>query len=240
MRRFGSDVHDLDVDFTSRPPFVVTELLWRCAALSDDAAWDLPVGARTEAVVILAALSAAGSLAIVLRCPNARCGEALEIEIEPAELRAWCAETERNVASVEIRGRRIELRRPTGRDQRAWLDAAWRDAETAHRTMLATLLTSTPPDDLDAETLAALDDELARIDPMVGFRLTVACPACGESTAHTLDLARHALAALRQAHERLLETLVRLAARFHWTEAEIFALPPWRRERYLALADAAQ
>lgn len=237
MRRFGTEARDLDVDFTSRPPYVVTELLRRCARLDEDAAWDLPVGGRIEALVAIAGLT--GVLTVALRCPDTRCGEALEIEIAPAELRAWCAQIERDTASVALNGRDLCVRRPTGRDQRAWLDAGWRDAETARRGMLATLV-SPPAGELDAAALSALEAELEDIDPLVDFHLTVACPACGASAPHAIDFEGHALAALRRAHERLLESVVRLANRFHWTEAEIFALPGWRRERYLTLSEAAQ
>jgi hypothetical protein len=240
MRSFGTDVGDLDVDFTSRPPFLITELLRRCASLTEDAAWGLPVGARTEAIVSLAILSGSRPLAIGMRCPHAGCAEALEIEIEPGELREACAERARASVHVQVGDDRLELRRPTGRDQCNWLNAHWPDIETARVSMLASLLSAPLDHPLDTSALVALEAELASIDPLVAFTLQVACPACGETAEHTVDLERHALAALRRIHEWMFESVARLATRFHWTEAEIFALPLWRRERYLALTDSLQ
>jgi hypothetical protein len=240
VRPFGSEAGDLDVDFTLRPPFLATDLLRRCAALSDEAAWDLAVGARTETLAALAMLSEPGPLAIGLRCPRPQCREALEIDIEPGELRSACADREREHVDVRVGGDPMRLRRPTGRDQRAWLGTRWPDIETARRSMLASLLSAPVSRPLDASVLTALETELAHIDPLVDFTLGVACPACGVTEEHTVDLEQHALAALRRVHQRLFESVARLATRFHWTEADIFALPPWRRERYLALTEPLQ
>lgn len=237
MRSFGSDLGDLDTDFTARPPFLVTDLLGRCAALTDDDAWDMPVGARIEALVDLAILSASRPLAIGLRCPGEQCHEALEIELEAGELRAACAGRERDCVSVPVGERRMQLRRPTGRDQRAWLGTTWPDPDTARAGMLACLLDASAGESLDASLLPSLEAELSNIDPLVDFALRVACPACGRTSEHATDLEQHALAALRGIHERMFASVARLATRFHWTEAEIFALPPWRRERYLALTE---
>jgi hypothetical protein len=236
MRRFGSDAADLDVDFRVRSPSLVTELLRRCASLSDEAAWNLAVSARTEALVGLATLAQAASLAIGLRCPA--CREALEIDLEPGELRGACAGREREQVAVRIGADSMQLRRPTGRDQRQWLGTRWADAHAARDGMLASLLSAPAAGPLDAGVIAALEAALTEIDPLVDFTIAVACPACGATADHAVDLEQHALAALRRVHERLFGSVARLATRFHWTEAEVFALPPWRRERYLALADA--
>jgi hypothetical protein len=238
MRRFGTEALDLEVDFAAPLPFVVTELLCRCAQLDADAAWDLAVGTRTEMLAGIASLTS-GALTVTLRCVDAHCREALEVEISPGELRAWCSFTERDSANVEVNGHQARVRRPTGRDQRVWLDTAWPDADAARRGMLTSLMSSLPLA-LDEGAIGAIEAELERIDPLVGFSLTVACPACGASASHTVDLDKSALQLLRRTQERLLETVVGLATRFHWTEADIFALPAWRRERYLALAEAGR
>lgn len=240
MRTFGSDVGDLDLDFTARAPFLVTDLLRRCASLTEEDAWSLPVGARIEALVDLTILSASRPLAIGLRCPRVECHETQEIELEAGELRAACADGERDFGSVHIGERRVHLRRPTGRDQREWLGTHWPDLEAARTGMLACLLDAPASEPLDASILPTLEAELSSIDPLVDFTLQVACPACGRTSKHTIDLEQHALAALRRIHERLFESVASLATRFHWTEAEIFALPSWRRDRYLAWTDAHQ
>lgn len=238
MRRFGSDAHDLDVDFTAPAPLVATDVLCRCASLSSDAAWDLEVGARIDALIRLAIASTPGPLTIGLRCTSPRCGRAIEIEITEADLGEWTAAIAPHV-TLDVSGRATRLRRPTGRDQRAWLAATWPDRDTAQRHIARSLIDDDQAIELDRHSLQRIEDALARIDPLVDFTLTVVCPWCSHQAAHAIDLERQALATLRAAHERLLLTVARLAAKFHWTESAIFALPAWRRERYLALADAS-
>jgi hypothetical protein len=172
-----------------------------------------------------------------MKCPHAGCGEALEIEIETDDLRNACSGRERESATVRIGERSLQLRRPAGRDQRNWLFTHWPDIEAARSGMFASLL-SGPVDELrNLADGAALEAELAAIDPLVDFSLTVACPACGATAEHSIDLEKRALGVLRRIHDRMFGSVTRLATQFHWTEAEIFALPLWRRERYLALAD---
>jgi hypothetical protein len=246
LRPFGAEAADLDVDFAAPAPHVVSALLARCARdaagapLADDAIWDLAVGARTEAIVALAALSGAGAFTKPLRCPSAGCGEALEVEITSADIAGWGAEAGADEVTVQVEGRMARLRRPTGRDQRTWLEAGWRDAATARRAMLATLVTEGSTRDPGDAAVSVMEEALARIDPLVGFSLEVSCPACGKSAPHRIDLERNALAALRAAQERLLDAVARLARAFHWNEREILALPRWRRERYLDLAGQAR
>ena len=48
FRRFGTVLQDLDADFTAERPFIITDLLQRCATstVTEDEIWDLPVGRR--------------------------------------------------------------------------------------------------------------------------------------------------------------------------------------------------
>src|SRR5262249_32055239 len=163
------------VDFTSPPPFVSAELLRRCEPLPEEAAWDLAIGDRIEAVVRLAMRSSGSEILVVpLRCPSPGCKQAIEIEITSRELREWSASTAPPVVG-EVRGRTMRLRRPTGRDQRAWLAAAWRDRDTARHAMIGSLIDAAS-ETLDGDTLTAAEAALARIDPLVDFTLTVTCP----------------------------------------------------------------
>ena len=239
MRRFGSNVQDLDVDFAAPPPMVATDLLRRCEPLAEETVWALPVGARVEALVRLATQSIGSNvLAVPLRCPAPGCAQAIEIQITAEEVAEWSAVAAPD-ATVDLNGRATPIRRPTGADQRAWLAARWRDRETARRGVIQSLLDAPAGVALGDDALDAAETALSRLDPLVELVLTVACPCCGEQHPHRLDLQRSALAALRRVHEDLLQAVTRLASRFHWSERAILELPAWRRARYLALADAA-
>ncbi|HBL57096.1 MAG TPA: hypothetical protein DDZ80_00510 [Cyanobacteria bacterium UBA8803] len=85
--------------------------------------------------------------------------------------------------------------------------------------------------------LQRLNQVMEDLDPLVNFSLQVICPYCGTENLQDFDLGAWALQQLEQAQQQLLITVHRLASYYHWSEAEIFAIPPWRRSRYLALIE---
>ena len=83
---------------------------------------------------------------------------------------------------------------------------------------------------------ARVEAALDAIAPALVLQVQAACPECG--TAQTVDLDPYG--ALRHAPDTLLQDVHRLAWHYHWSEAEILALPRPRRQRYLQLIDQAR
>jgi hypothetical protein len=84
---------------------------------------------------------------------------------------------------------------------------------------------------------AALAEAIAAHDPLVAFSVASTCPACGAEDELPVDLEGLALRQLAQRQQRLVVEVHRLASRYGWTEKQALAVPPQRRERYLALID---
>jgi hypothetical protein len=63
----------------------------------------------------------------------------------------------------------------------------------------------------------------------------VKCPSCDTTNLVAIDLEELSLRGLRNAQLRLLASVHRLAAKYHWSEEQIFAVPFWRRAKYLSL-----
>ena len=250
LRPFGLKESDLAVDFhQALRPLLVTEVLRCCtesaAPLAADFFWALTISTRIECLLTVACGAQGAGLPVVLRCPETGCREPLELELlaeEIAGLRMQMNAVE--LIAVACGDARLYLRRPTGRDQLAWLDARFADEETATRTMLRSLL------DEDAAAVAAygqtseavlaraecvrvLNDALEEHDPLVSFKMIVGCPYCNVEHAHEVDLAELALERLRQQQRRLVADIHLLARHYHWSEAQIFAVPHWRRALYL-------
>jgi hypothetical protein len=76
---------------------------------------------------------------------------------------------------------------------------------------------------------------LQALDPLVDFSLDTTCPHCGLENHFELDLEVLCLRRLHRAQWVLLETVHTLAKHYHWSEAQIFAVPAWRRAYYLNL-----
>ena len=137
----------------------------------------------------------------------------------------------------------LVLRRPTGSDQLAWLGGRFTDRGAALRAMVRTLILNGHEDAdgrgpaLGDEWLDRIEEALEEHDPLVNFKLRVKCPACELDSLVTIDLEELSLRGLRQAQLRLLASVHRLAAHYHWSEQQIFAVPYWRRARYLSLIE---
>ncbi|MBS1912273.1 MAG: hypothetical protein JST22_09835 [Bacteroidetes bacterium] len=259
LRPFGVYESDLRLDLRSAlRPVVTTRVLERClrggaeGAAEGEFLWNLTVGRRILALLTLAVAWDGGCIELELRCPEASCGEALELDVTLEELAGIEAEAgARERVEVTIDGRLHALRRPTGRDQLEWMSRRFTDEREAMLWMARTLvrleeprepgempgLDETPGAGMDIDALAVIEETMSGFDPLVNFVAFVRCVHCGCEHDHEIDLEEIAFRRLRQAQLRLLGTVHRLARHYHWSEQEIFAVPQWRRDYYLALIE---
>lgn len=92
---------------------------------------------------------------------------------------------------------------------------------------------------LPQECESELAERLLALDPLAECRVVVACPHCAGTFDTLLDgfaLVKNALGGADQ----LYGDVYRMARAYHWSEADILALPLARRARYLAIAAAAE
>jgi hypothetical protein len=223
MRPFGTRMDDLEVDFDLVRPVAITEVLARCAGVECELLWDLPVGRRTELLLALAELSGKVDYEAGMNCPE--CGLEVEVVLTLDEFRSAVAPHREDAVIVG----QSRYRLPTGRDQLEWLRQANDDeAALAARIIESLCVEGNAP----AEAVeAALD----AADPLMRTAVTAVCVQCGHSADLEMDVAEQALRSLETEQRALLAGVHILASRYHWSEAEIFALPAWRRNRYLEL-----
>ncbi len=69
---------------------------------------------------------------------------------------------------------------------------------------------------------------------MVTLQLSICCPVCNNDMKHEFDLEGHLLTILASEQKQLLNQIHHLASVYNWTEREILALTPKRRDYYLA------
>lgn len=244
---FGLYRDDLDVDFDqcSRPR-LVTQILRCCTTGTDGEApdedffWDLPSGKRTECLVAIASLGDPEGLMVRLRCPDGACRQEMEVEVSTHDLAGLQRRgdvTDRVL--VRVGDEEVQIRLPTGRDQQGWLEASFDDEDLDSKTIVETLLLEPPRSfaggSVPDEWVRPIDAALEEIDPLVNFVLLASCLDCGEESRYEVDLQDVSLGVLRRAQLRRLRSVHRLALHYHWSEEQIFRLPPWRCSHYLAL-----
>lgn len=251
LRPFGLYESDLNVDFNQTVrPFLVTEILDCCtrdvakARVEPDFFWCLTVGKRIECLLNLLPSGTGPEIPFTFLCPNKDCSQELEIEISVRELSALQAEAyETEPVLVPLENGSLALRRPTGSDQLAWLKSCFANKEAAIKAMLRTLLLESPAkaaidgDAIPSGLVPVVEQALEEFDPLVYFSLLVNCFSCGAENLLEIDLEEFSLRRLRQAQMRLLASVHKLAAHYHWSEREIFSVPYWRRARYLSLIE---
>ena len=230
LRRFGALVHDLELDLNADGPTVITDLLSCCTLpkADRDLLWDLPAGKRIECLLVLAALDGAEQFDADFRCRG--CGQMFEVILAIDELIAAGRAADSVVVELQIEGDVRRFRRPTGRDQFAWLARTYPDEAGVVAAMIASLAI----DGTDVPAIA-LEAALDEADPLLRMLVEAACPDCGSQTAREIDLAGMVLARMRRSQDALFEAVDLLASRYHWSETEIFSLPEWRRARYVEL-----
>jgi hypothetical protein len=238
-RPFGRSLRDLEIDLADGDrPLLVSRLLAGLPALagaadpeSQAAGW--AVDARLQGLLAIARATGTPP-SWQTRCPA--CGSALELALDLAALAA--PPREAPVGWTAPDGTVVASRLPSGADLALWRDSGEDEAALAGR--LVETLDGVPPPAgwrLPESWLEPAATALAEADPLTVLQLAIACPDCRQESPIPFDLEGWLLRQLAAVQAGLIDEVHRLASAYHWSEAEIAALPPWRRRAYLARLD---
>jgi len=204
---------------------------------------DLVLGDQAIALLAVRGLLEEGGASLTLAC--ASCGEELEATVDMDSLAAgepmpdgpWheaafpAGHEGRSGDTEEGDGAaRIRFRLPTAGD----LAAVVAGGDPSPHTLLSRIVAEPRPQDLTGIE-RAVADRLEVLDPLAEIMIQAACPACGEPVETVLDPVQEARAAVARAADRIEWEVHALASHYHWSEADILALPEGRRARYIGL-----
>jgi hypothetical protein len=228
------------------PSEMATALLGRCIAGPDGAevASGLSIGDREALLLQLRRITLGDGMECVIGCHV--CGERMELTLRASDLllppydaleAAYELSLPTEEGTYEIRFR---VPAATDLDRAARLarrDPAEGENELLRRCVLHVERAGT---DVTSETLppnvrAAVAREMTARDPQAELGLDLRCPSCSAELSVVLDTATFLLQELEDKAERLLQEVHTLALRYHWSEADILAMSPQRRGRYLEL-----
>lgn len=175
---------------------------------------------------------------IECRTDCAGCGTPIEATFDSSEIRFPSCPSTTFTATLD--DTIIEARLPDSRDLGAIegmndVDEAWRTL--AERCVISARSAGkdVPIGDIPHEMIEALDASAAETDPQADIVIGLACPDCGAKAQLPFDIVRQIWARLDHWARAMLAAVDVLAARYGWSEAEILALGPARRQRYLDL-----
>lgn len=211
-----------------------------CPERSRDELAALPLGRRDALLLELRQRMFGPRIECFGRCPA--CGEPVEFGLEvPALLEAQPASPPPSELRVSAARYALRVRPPSSLDLIELARAP--DSETARDRLLERCVLEARCDDepiaptgLPEPVALAVAEALERCDPLAEVRLDLRCPACARDWPLALDIAALLWEELALIAERLLAEVHALARAYAWREADILAMSPRRRARYLELA----
>jgi hypothetical protein len=227
------------------------ERIGSTAPISEHHVRRLAIGDRNRLLFALHRALYGNRVALVAQCLGPDCGRTLDLDVVIDRLLDQAGDDDAPATSrlqVEIEGRAlvVVLRAPNGEDQEAAGEFATDDlARAADLLLRRTILSVTALDgeqaDVDALLPALrqpLGEAFAALDPEAEIVLRLECPECGHLTPADLDPYDLFRSRALESSDVLVD-VDRIARAYHWSEAEIMALPVSRRRRYLAMIEAA-
>ncbi|TVP69189.1 MAG: hypothetical protein EA339_15010 [Rhodobacteraceae bacterium] len=196
--------------------------LCRALGLGESAA-DMPLGARDAALMRLRIAMSGPDVPCVDTCPSCR----TELELV-APLPDLLALQNGDVVPLVLSDGPCDARPLSARDLVAVADLPRREA----RAQLARAVAGRA---VAADDLTTVEDWLEAADPLAHVTFDLACSACGTAWSRVFDIVPVLWEELRANARGLITEIHTLASAYHWTEAEILAVPPERRALYLSM-----
>jgi hypothetical protein len=206
----------------------------------------LVAGDREAVLLHLRRMTLGDEFSGVFRCTRTGCEEPLELDLKASDmlLPPYPHAAGRYARSVAHDGLTFEVhfRLPTAGDQQDAVELALADPEAAARRVLECCVEGVACDGraVDPSTLARpVIDQVAaameELDPQALIEFDLTCPACAATFSALFDAGDFLLRELDRRAEHVLREVHTLALCYHWSEAEILAMPRARRRRYLEL-----
>jgi hypothetical protein len=221
----------------------LTQRIGNCAKPSRDQLVQLTAGDRERLVLAVCARLLGHEADLIVPCPA--CRDLCEVPVHFADIIALRPSTSDDHCSLQASGESwtARLSPPTGHD----LEAVSRGGAGAERQLLESCLRElydptgekVAKEGLPPECETELGEALFALDPLAECRIGIDCPHCAARFDTLLDgftLLRTAIGDVNS----LYGDIYRMARTYHWSEADILALPLRRRRHYLAIAAAQE
>jgi hypothetical protein len=221
----------------------LTQRIGDCTKPSRDQLVQLTAGDRERLVLAVCARLLGPEADLIVPCPA--CRDLCEVPAHFADMIALPPSTSDDHCCLQAPDGTwtAQISPPTGHD----LEAASRGEMGAERHLLESCLRElfdptgekVARESLPPECETQLGEALSALDPLAECRIGIDCPHCAARFDTLLDGYTLLRTVIGDANS-LYGDIYRMARAYHWSEADILALPLRRRRHYLALAAAQE
>lgn len=198
----------------------------------------LSIGQRDSQLLTLREWLFGHQLAALAICPQ--CGERLEFTFVSGDIRLNNDVKRLDVYSFDSEEYQLRFRLPNSLDLIAIADS--QNVNAARERIFKRCLLSLqshgqeqPPNHLPEEVVNAVVQRMAEADPQADVQLALVCPACEHTWNASFDIVDFFWNEINAWAHRMLKDVHTLASVYGWSEADILALSPRRRQCYLEM-----
>lgn len=201
----------------------------------------LSIGRRDARLLALREQLFGPRLVSMTGCPE--CSEKLELNFDVADIRVEAGEEPKAHQELKIGEYELLFRLPDSNDLAVLaIDV---DRESARGILLKRCLTrirlngeEQQVEELPADIIFAISDNMALADPQAVVNIGLDCPACGHGWLAIFDIVSFLWSEIENWAQRILHDVHILAGSYGWSEADILAMSALRRQCYLEMLGA--
>lgn len=196
----------------------------------------LPIGRRDGRLLKLRERLFGRELVALTDCP--RCGECLESAFSVDSVRFGGRGVPREEQAMKTGGYSVRFRLPNSLDLAA-LEGQAEETSMPRRLLGRCLLSvrrrgrEEKPEALPSKVVGAVVQRMREADPQADVRTCLECPSCSHRWEAVFDIVSFIWNELDAWAWRTLREVHLLASAYGWSESQVLALSPWRRQFYL-------
>ena len=209
-----------------------------CPEISTEALAKLSIGRRDTCLLALREWTFGSQLISLAACPH--CGERLELAFKVADIQVIPPAEHVEVYSLNIDDYQVCFRLPNSLDLAAVTGST--DMEAARQLLIERCLLSVEQGgeeqfagQLPVDLVAAVGQQMGQADPQADVQLALTCPACSHTWQAVFDIISFFWSEINAWAYHILREVHILSSAYGWSEADILALSPSRRQFYLEM-----
>ncbi len=213
-----------------------------CPEMSLQALAELSLGQRDAYLLTLREWIFGPRLTSLATCPA--CGKRLELTFNVSDIRAAPETESAGPLSLEMTDYEVRFRLPNSLDLMTLANANREAPTLADHLLLERCLLAADyqgqaqsVEQLPEEMVAAIAAKMAQADPQADIELALSCPACAHEWLSTFDIVSFFWQEINVWAYRILHEVHLMASAYGWSEADILAMSPRKRQSYLKMVN---